>query len=167
MYKTRLEWALADKECVEHLPGTAPKLLPPPPLPGGTAQMISQAQHEALATWTKKEFLARNILGQKIPDSTLQKILHKTTVADMWQSIVQENKNKTKLVQSELRDRLAALRYSEKSDMRTHIDRICDMWEQLSAAGIQLSDKEKLSNIIRSLPPMYLSSSPNYPPLPI
>ncbi|EGO01252.1 hypothetical protein SERLA73DRAFT_151750 [Serpula lacrymans var. lacrymans S7.3] len=56
MYKTRLEWTLADKECIEHLLETAPKLSPPPPLPGGMAQTISQAQHEALATWTKKEF---------------------------------------------------------------------------------------------------------------
>ncbi|EGO02262.1 hypothetical protein SERLA73DRAFT_71403 [Serpula lacrymans var. lacrymans S7.3] len=62
-HKTRLEWALADRECVKHLLGTAPKPSSPPSSPGGTAPTLTQVQHETLTAWTKKEFCARNILG--------------------------------------------------------------------------------------------------------
>ncbi|EGN99121.1 hypothetical protein SERLA73DRAFT_73678 [Serpula lacrymans var. lacrymans S7.3] len=152
---------MADKDCVEHLLGLAPKptptLLPrttqtaaqagtTPAIPATTTG-LNQTDQEALNAWLKKEFCARNILGQTIPDSTLRKVLHKDTVAEMWQLIVQENENKTKLVQAELRDWLAALQCPEKGNMRTHIDKLRDMWEQLSAAGVHFSDKEKLSRV--------------------
>ncbi|EGN94826.1 hypothetical protein SERLA73DRAFT_77559 [Serpula lacrymans var. lacrymans S7.3] len=53
--------------------------------------------------------------------------------------------------------RLAAVRCPKKGDMRTRIDKIRDMWEQLSSAGVHLSIKDKSSIVMRSLPPAYAS----------
>ncbi|EGO05032.1 hypothetical protein SERLA73DRAFT_128835, partial [Serpula lacrymans var. lacrymans S7.3] len=77
MYKTRLEWALADRDCVEHLHGTAKRPIPLSQTTSQTASQatattsppatVSKADQEALDAWVKKEYRARNILGRTIP----------------------------------------------------------------------------------------------------
>ncbi|EGO02489.1 hypothetical protein SERLA73DRAFT_69994 [Serpula lacrymans var. lacrymans S7.3] len=113
--------------------------------------VLSKTDQGSLNAWSKKEYCAKNILGCMVSDLTLQQILHKDTVVEMWDLIHQENKNKTKLIQAELQDKLAALHCPKKGNMHTHIDKIRDMWEQLSAAGVYLTDKEKALNMLRSL----------------
>ncbi|EGO18400.1 hypothetical protein SERLADRAFT_444166 [Serpula lacrymans var. lacrymans S7.9] len=65
IYRMRFEWALADRDCVEHLLGTAPKPTPTPPAAAQSTQassgttvapVSSKEDLDALNTWSKKEY---------------------------------------------------------------------------------------------------------------
>ncbi|EGO04807.1 hypothetical protein SERLA73DRAFT_68473 [Serpula lacrymans var. lacrymans S7.3] len=111
IYKIRLEWALADQDCIEHLHGTAKRPIPVSQTTSQTAGQatvttsppaaVSKANQEALDAWWKKEYQAgnMNMLGCTIPDLTLQRILNKPTIANIWAMICQENENKSMLHQ--------------------------------------------------------------------
>jgi hypothetical protein len=57
----------------------------------------------AKAQWTKDEAAARNLLLQKLPDSTVMKISRKATVRAAWEAIVKEYTEKSVYAQTELR----------------------------------------------------------------
>jgi hypothetical protein len=148
-FKTRLDWALADKEVNGHLNGSAPK---PESKPGDVKPPDFD---DKLAEWEKHERKARNLLAQRIPDSTLRKILHKKTVAEMWKTISTDFESKTSLVQSDLRAQFQSIRCPERGDLRAHLDKMAKMWEDISSSGVVISDEEHASIITNSLPTSY------------
>ena len=150
IFKNCLEWALAAQGVVAHLDA---QKAPKPVKPLEAAKLA--AYKTELATWEKTEFTCRQQLARALPDSTLWKILHASTVADMWKTTVTEFKSKTVLVQADLRARFQSLKCPEKGDLRAHLDKLRSMREELAAVGVSLSDDEYTSTIIRSLPAHY------------
>ena len=150
IFKNRIEWALAARGVVSHLDA---KKAPKPAPPADPKQM--DAYEAELAAWEKTEFTCRQQLARALPDSTLWKILHTTSVADMWTTIVTEFESKTVLVQADLRARFQSLKCAKKGDLRAHLDKLRSMREELAAVGVSLSDDEYTSTIIHSLPAHY------------
>src|ERR1700720_1832672 len=77
IFQIRLKWALEEKQVFGHLAGTTKK-------PASTEPAEKQEE------WLSNETKARHLLAQKLHDSTLTKLLHHATVAEMWTAITQE-----------------------------------------------------------------------------
>ena len=75
----------------------------------------------------------------------------------MWSTIKAEYESKTALVQSDLRAQFQTLRCPERGDLRAHLDKLSQMWEDLCAAGVSITDAERSSIITNSLPTGYSS----------
>ncbi|KAF8835111.1 hypothetical protein BDN67DRAFT_875553, partial [Paxillus ammoniavirescens] len=99
IFKNRLEWELATHGITNHLSGKALKPIPP----GNSATQDQLDNYTAsVAEWQKPEFTCCQQLARALSDSTLWKILHSETVANMWTTITKEYKSKTALVQADL-----------------------------------------------------------------
>ena len=148
MFKTRLEWALAAKNVSGHLLGSKvkPKSTPEAPVESAVSEQ-----------WEKDEFVARHMLGQRLRDSTLRKIIRKSTVAEMWTTITKEFETKSDVVQANLRSKFMNLRCADKGNLRTHLDKMSELWEELASVGVAIDNKEYTSVIIKSLPKEYAS----------
>jgi hypothetical protein len=92
IFKTRLVWTFADRQVSDHLKATVKPTAP-----------------DQLLEWEKAEYKARNLLAQRLADSTLRKVFKKDTVAEMWTLISDEFEKKTSLVQSDLRAKFQSL----------------------------------------------------------
>ena len=137
IFKTRLTWTLADCQVLDHLSSSkAPKPTAP----------------DQLIEWEKAENKARNLLAQRLADSTLRKVFKKDTVAKMWTTISDEFEKKTSLVQSDLRAKFQSLRCPKRGDLRTHLDKMSELWEELCAVGVTISDEEHSSILIEIVP---------------
>ncbi|KIM69871.1 hypothetical protein SCLCIDRAFT_102012 [Scleroderma citrinum Foug A] len=112
IFKNRIKWALAAHGVVSHLDAT--KALKPAP-PADPKQM--DAYEAELAAWEKTEFTCHQQLTRALPDFTLWKILHATSVADMWTTIVTEFESKTVLVQADLHAHFQSLECAKKGDL--------------------------------------------------
>jgi len=152
VWKTRLQFAMAAKGTLGHLMGTATA----PPIPGpvatssaapdpttGTAKAPTTAEiaaHEAaVAThtkWQETEYLARWQLTRAIKDVTLQRVITKSAVSEMWKAIQADFESKSSLVQADL-------------------DELQSLQAELAAVGITISDEEQVSIIMKSLPRAY------------
>jgi hypothetical protein len=99
IFKTRLEWALASKNVDSHLLGKKPK---PKAAADGADPDVVKAAADELEQWEKSQNLARHMLGQRLRDSTLRKIIRKPSVAEMWLVISTEFEKKSALVQANL-----------------------------------------------------------------
>src|ERR1700720_1288951 len=82
MFSTRLRIALQDKDVFGHLDGTA-------------TEPDKATLPDEHAASIKKEKQARNLLTQKLHDSTLTKLLSLTTAAQWWTSITNEFRAKS------------------------------------------------------------------------
>ncbi|KAF8833965.1 hypothetical protein BDN67DRAFT_915943, partial [Paxillus ammoniavirescens] len=148
IFKNHLEWALATRGVVNHLSGKAPK-----PTPPGDSAMQDQLDNYAasVAEWQKPEFTCSTIMGMLLivfQHSTLWKILHSETVADMWTTITKEYKLKMALVQAGLCVKFQNLLCPEKGDLQAHLDKLQASCEELASVGVTLTDSEYSSNII-------------------
>jgi hypothetical protein len=139
VWKTRVEFAMAAKGTFGHLDNTVPR----------------PTEAEPLKKWQEKEFLARWQLTRAIKDVTLQKIVTKSAVHEMWTAIKTEFETKSALVQADLRAKFSSIRCPEKGDVRAHLDDIRTANAQLASVGVKIEDSEYSSTIMKSLPRSY------------
>ena len=72
--------------------------------------------------WEKDERLAKSLLNQKIPDSTLMHIRSKTTVEERWKAIEKEYTEKGAYAQTKLRQKFLESKCVDKGNVREFLD---------------------------------------------
>ena len=95
------------------------------------------------------------MLARAIPDSIMWKIINEEMVAGMWLIISREFESKTALMQADLRQRLHSLKCEENGNVRTHLEHLRMMREELASVGVTLSNDEYVPVIIRFVPTYY------------
>ena len=105
-----------------------------------------------LAQWVKNEAAAKNLLLQKLPDSTAMKIHCQTTVKATWDTINQEYTKKSVFAQTELCTTFLKSKCSKKGNIRQFLDDLRSKREELSSVGVDIDEKDYHSTIISSLP---------------
>ena len=85
--------------------------------------------------------MAKSLLTQKIPDSTLMKIHNKKTVKDHWDTIVREYTEKGTFAQTELRTCFLETQCQDKGDICQFLDDLCIKQEELATMGVELMKK--------------------------
>jgi hypothetical protein len=151
LFQSRFLCAMEQKEVYEHFDGTSQK----PMLGDGASPTDTElkAHSKSLAAWQKKEWLARYLLIQKLPDTTYTKYLRKTSVAEMWEAIVTEFTHKSMYMQSNLHQEFMSMRSQKGADLRAELDRVRVKYETLLNVGIKISDNDYCTLIINFVPP--------------
>jgi gag-polypeptide of LTR copia-type/Zinc knuckle len=143
IFQTQLKWALEDKQVFGHLDGTAIK-------PADT-----EKDEEKKETWLINETKARQLLAQKLYDSTLTKLLHYKTVVEMWAVITQEYSIKSGHVVAAMTTLFNSLKCVDNANVRAHLDKLRLKYEELIGVGITISATDYATCIIGSLPAKY------------
>lgn len=98
--------------------GASPKT-PPPPISAITVTP------EMIETWKQNESLARSLLTQRIPDSTLIVVSAYSTVQEMWNAIVKDYTYKGAFLQAHLQRKFMASRCQDKGDVQLFLGELC------------------------------------------
>ena len=144
IFQIRLKWALEEKRVFGHLDGTTLK-------PTATGDDAAKQQED----WLNDETKARRLLAQKLHDSTLTKLLHLSTVAEMWKTITQEFTVKSSHVVAAMRTSFESLKCADNGNIHTHLDKLHFKYEELVGIGITISPTEYATHVIGSLPSHY------------
>jgi hypothetical protein len=102
--------------------------------------------------WEKDERLAKSLLNQKIPDSTLMRIRSKITVEERWKAIKREFTEKGAYEQTELRQNFLESKCMDKGNVREFLNSLMVKREELAAVGVDIEEKDYRSTILSSLP---------------
>jgi len=94
--------AVEAKELWKQFDGTNPKPTGLPMTSGGTTT-VSPPDPVALAQWQKTENLAKHLLTQRIPDSTVLRVRNLPNIVAMWTEIVCKYTEKSAYAQTDLR----------------------------------------------------------------
>jgi hypothetical protein len=149
IFDLRFSSAVQAKGKWGHFDGTITSPMPSnPPSPSELA---------TVAQWTKDEAAAKNLLLQKLPDSTAMKIRHQATVHAAWTAIAKEYTEKSMFAQTELCTSFLESKCAEKGNVRQFLDDLWTKQEELSSVSVDVDDKDYRSTIILSLP-TYLSN---------
>ncbi|OJA13051.1 hypothetical protein AZE42_11791 [Rhizopogon vesiculosus] len=119
--------------------------------PDGTVT-VSPPDPDTLALWVKSEGLAKHLLTQCIPDSTVLRVRNLTDVAAMWTEIVHEYTEKGAYAQTDLRTKFLESKCTNGSDVRQFLDDLRAKRDELAAVGVIIEEKDYRSTIIQSLP---------------
>ena len=96
--------------------------------------------------------LAKMLLTQRLPDSTVMEIHLKKTIRDRWEAVVKEYTVKGAYAQMEMRAKFLMSRCSEKGNVKDFLRGLRLKKEELAQVGVTISDQDYLSTIISSLP---------------
>ena len=142
MFSTRLRIALQDKDVFGHLDGTAIK-----------PNAVSKP--DEYTAWLKKEHQARNLLTQKLHDSTLTKLLSLDSTVEWWKAITNKFTVKSSHVVAAIRSAFEKMKCADNGNIHVHLDKLRAKHEDLIRVGITLPPDQWSTRIIGSLPEHY------------
>ena len=142
IFRIHLKWALEEKQVFSHLDGT-------------TIKPADNKPNTEKNDWSNDETKAHHLLAQKLHDSTLTKLLHHTTVAEMWTAVTQEFTTKSSHVVAAMHASFNSLKCADNGNIRTHLDRLRFKYEELVGIGVTVSSVDYTTRIIGSLPTHY------------
>jgi hypothetical protein len=124
-------------------------------LDGTTVKPADNKPDMEKSDWLNDKMKARHLLAQKLHDSTLTKLFHHTTVAEMWTAVTQEFTTRSSHVIAAMRASLNSLKCADNRNICTHLDRLCFKYEELVGIGVTVSSADYATRIIGSLPTHY------------
>ena len=148
IFQSRFMIAISQKDVEDHFDGSSPK----PVLSDNATDEAKEEFAKALKTWKKKEALALYLLTQKLPDSTFAKYMRKTSVAQMWSTLVAEYSKKSILMKANLHAEFMAMRYEKGADLRIEFDRVHMKYEMLLNVGIEITENDYQSLVLNFVP---------------
>src|SRR6267154_535851 len=150
IFSLRFQVTVEAKDLWKQFDGTNPKSVGPSMTSGGTTT-VSPPDPVTLTQWQKHENLAKHLLTQRIPDSTVLRVRNLTDVVAMLKEIVREYTEKGAYAQTDLRTKFLELKCPGRGDVRTFLDELRAKRDELSAVGVQIEEKDYRSTIIQSL----------------
>ena len=147
IFAFRFQTAVAAKELWKQFDGKTPC-----PTPADMKAGATTAEAAAIEQWRKNENLAKNLLTQRIPDSTALRVKSLPTVAAMWKEITREFTEKGAYAQTELRAQFLESSCPSGGDIRQFLEGLRTKREELASVGITITEQDYRSTIIKSLP---------------
>ena len=178
IYKDQFTWAIDARGLLDHVDGSSWG----PPMPtlgkgkvgdsskGGASAEEDPAEveklkaedekklevwREKLRVWKLGEAVVKQQIAATIPDSLFMKIRTKGTALEIWEALMKDFQNKSRMVSVDLRRRLQQQRCAEKGDVRSHFATLRMMREDLASMGHSPSEDDFYAIVIGSLPPSY------------
>ncbi|PPQ72520.1 hypothetical protein CVT25_004305 [Psilocybe cyanescens] len=165
IYKTRFLWSIDARGYLDHVDGSAvtppdpiTRASPSPPMPQvltAAEVVLDTAWRKELKIWNQGEAIVKQQIAVTISDSHFLKIRGKTTAYEIWEALVGDFENKSRMVSVDLRRRLQLERCAEKGDVRAHFTKMHTMCEDLAAMGQPPSDDDFYAIVMGSLPSSY------------
>ena len=178
VYKDRFTWAIDARGLLEHVNGS--KWEPTRPTLKGKKARGSSKEGEAagegfevveeltaedekklevwkkeLRVWKLGEAVVKQQIAATIPDSLFMKIRTKGTARQIWEALMKDFQNKSRMVSVDLRRRLHQQHCAEKGNVQLHFDTLRLMREDLASMGHSPSEDDFYAILIGSLPPSY------------
>jgi len=110
---------------------------------------------EKLRVWKLGEAVVKQQIAVTIPDSLFMKIGMKGTAYEIWEALMKDFQNKSRMVSVDLKRRLHQLRCTDKGDIRSHFATLRTMREDLASMGHAPTEDDFYAIVIGSLPPTY------------
>ena len=155
IFAIRFQDAVEAKGFWGHFDGTEPTPA------AATPSAPTAVEKTAINAWEKDERLAKFLLTQKFPDSTLMRIHSKMTVKQWWDAIVYQYNKKGMFAQTEMCAKFLDLKCPEKGDVCEFLDSLRTKREELASMGVEIDEKDYCSTIISSLPYWLANFAPN------
>ena len=90
-----------------------------------------------------------------IPESTAVEIQSLKTGKEMWDALCDKHEKRALMVIVDLRCRIYALKCLDEGNVRTHMETLSSMYEQLRGMGKKIEDSDFTTLILASLPKGY------------
>src|SRR5262245_24069294 len=146
-YRDRLQWALDARGILPHLLGTAtiPEPVATTPDTGHetpssttstTAEPSKTLDGRALAIFfNEKDYKTgqaqvKQAIAATIPTSIFNKIKTKKLASDVWDALVAHCQERSGMISVDLRRKMQELRCGEQENVRTHLEKLADMYER-------------------------------------
>ncbi|OBZ69824.1 Retrovirus-related Pol polyprotein from transposon TNT 1-94 [Grifola frondosa] len=114
-----------------------------------------EAAEQKVDEYLQKELATRQQIYGTISDALLLRVKKLTAAADVWTAVQHEYEGKSEMYSSSLRTRLQNTKCNENTNVRTHLDLLLKMREELSTMGAPIADLDFSAMIFQSLPPSY------------
>src|ERR1700742_747475 len=183
-YRDRLIWALDARGILSHIQSNAievvvktpeemskncppktpakpkkttddPEELEVPQGPSPVAKMMSSASEETYPQWKSNEAAAKQCIASTIPDSIFNRVKGKRLAKEVWAAVVEIFEGRSYMLVVDLKRKMQSIKCGDNDNVRTHFDKLTDMYERLSSMGTTLNTSEYTSTIIASLPSTY------------
>ena len=105
------------------------------------AATVSVTQ-EDVDNWNRHENIARSLLAQRLPDSTLVVVSSHVSVKSMWDAIVRDYTYKSTFSQACLRREFTTARCPDKGNVRAFLNDLRAKKAELSAVGVNIGDND-------------------------
>lgn len=145
IWRIRFTVAATAKGKFGHFNGTTPRPVP-------VALPPTQAEAQAMQAWDDAEDVAKYLLTQRIPDSTVMHLESLATVAEMWTTLTTEFAQKGAYAQTDMRTAFLESKCAEGGNVRTWLSDLRTKQEELAAVGVIIDAKDYRSTILSSLP---------------
>lgn len=166
-YKERILNTLTSKSLARHVTGSARKAIQIEQhsdknwyIPNGTTALTDdeiEEYEDKLDKWKQKEASVREVIYETVPQSTFLLIKNEPTAADVWKKLVSINEGKGDMIQMNTLTKMQQMRCPEGGNIRVHISRMTELYEELAGMGAPLTDVQFSTYIRASLPPSYHS----------
>ncbi|KDQ06529.1 hypothetical protein BOTBODRAFT_181523 [Botryobasidium botryosum FD-172 SS1] len=155
--------AASSKNCKEHFdadnPVVAPKYPAVSPTVTGTLTSAQTKENrlalEDLTRFREREGIAQQLIISMIDRGLAMRVMKKTKAADMWTIICNEFNGRTSATKQDMQRRLHNLKCADNGNVRTHLEQIFTLTEELASMGEAVPDEQLVTIITKSLPPSY------------
>jgi hypothetical protein len=121
-----------------------------------TAEEAAQIEAEKkVDDYEQKEAGVKQQIFNTIYDSLLIRVQKHTKASDVWDAILKEMEGKSEMVKVDLQRQMLEKQCSEEADVKTHLETLQRMQEELAGMGAPLSDSNFTTTILTSLPKSY------------
>ena len=107
--------------------------------------------------WKKDDSKAKSTLGRLLPNSLLLECQTFIDFVDMWDFLETRFQKTSYAQRSILKGKFHTISCGERDDVKAHLMELENIYQQLAARNILISDDEYIETIIRSLPLSYSS----------
>jgi len=110
------------------------------------------ADEDEAIEWDKEERMAKYLLTQCLPDSTVVWIQRFKTVHEQWVSIVKEYTEKGESVQTEMHHEFMEMKCGAGVDVQQFLSDLRTRCEEMIACGVSIDDNDYQVTIVCSIP---------------
>ena len=115
-------------------------------------QAPSKDEKEATELWEKEDEIARYLLQQRLPDSTVLGLNSCTSTAMCWKRVSDEYTAKSVYAQNDKEQEFLEMRCPKGGEVRPFLISVRNKREELAAAGIRTSSKDYQCTVLRGIP---------------
>ena len=113
---------------------------------------ITTAEQESMTKWDRNDRVARYLLSQRLPDSTAVRMRVYHTAEERWSRVTDEFTAKSAYAQNDLETTFREMKCPKDGDARAFFTSLRYKREELSAAGVSITDKEYQRTVLRGIP---------------
>jgi hypothetical protein len=104
------------------------------------------------AEWISNDAIIKQGIAAMIPDSLFLKVMGETTAKGMWTKVKQEFEQRSQMLKVDLRRKLQEKKCTEGEDVKTHLDELQRLHEDLIVIGADPGDENFVAIVMGSLP---------------